>query len=108
MTLDKILAYVRWKREASGMSLRQLARKLGCSPTYLSLVETCKHQKVTQQLIHDIGRVLELDQSMIDEWCFHCHVLPVDIQSIIDKWPCESFALLREMKASGPEGGDGE
>lgn len=106
MTLDKILDHIRWKRQASGISLRQIARKLGRSPTYLSLVETGKSPKVTQQFIHEIGRILDLDQRIMDEWCHHCDVLPDDVQAVVAEWPHEAFAAIRSLKrafASPPQ-----
>lgn len=53
--------YIRSKRVAKGIGLREMAEKLNISPAYLSNLELGKHNMTNPLLLKNISRILEVD-----------------------------------------------
>lgn len=86
---------VRREREAKGIGLREMAHKIGVSPTYLSKVERGEVPPPVEGRIRVIARILERDP---DELLALAGRVPSDIAAIIRRAPVEVSALLRSTR----------
>ena len=68
MRKSKFGKEVRCLRESKGFGLRELAGKIGVSPTYLSRVEQDKEQPPSIERICKIAEVLEADKDQLLQW----------------------------------------
>jgi HTH-type transcriptional regulator, competence development regulator len=93
---EKFGAYIRDHREAKGMSLRELAKAVGVSPTFMSKVET-EDWKPKEEKVRKIARVLELDGN---DLVARAGRVPSDLAEIIKEHGArpELEALLRTTK----------
>lgn len=57
----KFGAFVRREREAREIGLREMAKKIGVSPTYLSKVERDEFTPPTEDKVRAIARIIECD-----------------------------------------------
>ncbi|MCR4411658.1 MAG: helix-turn-helix domain-containing protein [Thermoguttaceae bacterium] len=87
--------FLREKREGR-YSLRQFAKLVGVSPTYLSQVE---QGKLLPPTADRVKRMAELLGENPDEWIAMAGRVPEDLPEIIQQQPTEAPELLRE--ASG-------
>jgi transcriptional regulator with XRE-family HTH domain len=93
---EKFGAYIRDQREAKGISLRELAKAAGVSPTFMSKVET-EDWKPKEEKLRKIARVLELDS---DDLVARAGRVPSDLAEIIKEHGArpELEALMRTTK----------
>lgn len=93
---DKFGAYIRGHREAMGMSLRDLAKAAGVSPTFMSKVET-EDWKPKEEKLRKIAKLLGLDG---DDLVARAGRVPSELSDIIKDHGARSGveALLRTTK----------
>lgn len=84
--------YLRFVREASGVSLRKLASDAGVSPTYLSLVERDKADPPTTAKLELMAAAMGCDR---DEMVFSAGRLPSDVEAAISAFPRKVAQVLR-------------
>jgi transcriptional regulator with XRE-family HTH domain len=70
-------SYIRRKREAAGMPLRELAQRIDISPAYWSRIEREMEKPPKNELMEKAARVLGLD---LDEVFIEARRLPPDMQ----------------------------
>jgi HTH-type transcriptional regulator, competence development regulator len=92
---EKFGAFVRRKREAREIGLREMAKKIGVSPTYLSKVERDEFGPPAEDKVKAIANVIECD---VDELLALAGRVSSDISDIIKRRPVELAALLRSTK----------
>ena len=85
-------AYVRRVREARELGLREMARMIGVSPTYLSKVERDEFAPPAEDKVKAIAKVLECDA---DDLLAKAGRVSSDVSEIIRRRPVELAALLR-------------
>lgn len=85
-------AFVRREREAREIGLREMAKKIGVSPTYLSKVERDEFTPPTEDKVRAIAQIIECDT---DELLALAGRMPSDLADIIKRNPVEVSALLR-------------
>ena len=85
-------AFVRREREAREIGLREMAKKIGVSPTYLSKVERDEFTPPTEDKVRAIAQIIECDT---DELLAMAGRIPSDLADIIKRNPVEVSALLR-------------
>jgi transcriptional regulator with XRE-family HTH domain len=87
-------ACIRREREARRLGLRQMAKKIGVSPTYLSKVERDEFTHPTEEKVRAIARSIERD---LDELLAMAGRLSSDILDIIKRHPMELSTFLRSL-----------
>lgn len=85
---------IRYLREQRGLSLRELARRVGVSAPFLSDVE--RNRRATDKLA-EVARALDVPLAELERFDSR---LPADIKEWIASSPAVP-ALLREMRDSG-------
>ena len=70
-------SYIRRKREAAGIPLRELAQRIDISPAYWSRIEREMEKPPKNELMEKAARVLGLD---LDEVFIEARRLPPDMQ----------------------------
>jgi transcriptional regulator with XRE-family HTH domain len=88
-------SFTRRQREAREISLREMAKLIGVSPTYLSKVERDKIPPPTEAKVKAIARIIECDA---DELLARAGRLSSDLLDIIKSHPTELAALLRTTR----------
>lgn len=88
----KFGAFVRREREAREIGLREMAKKIGVSPTYMSKVERDEFTPPTEDKVRAIAQIIECDP---DELLALAGRMPSDLADIIKRAPVEVSALLR-------------
>jgi transcriptional regulator with XRE-family HTH domain len=91
----KFGAFVRRKREEREIGLRQMAKKIGVSPTYLSKVERDEFPPPAEDKVRAIAKLIECDP---DDLLGRAGRVSSDITDIIKRHPVELAALLRTTK----------
>jgi len=89
---EKFGAFIRREREAREIGLREMAKKIGVSPTYLSKVERDEFTPPTEQKVRAIAQIIDCDP---DELLAMAGRVSSDIADIIRRHPVELSALLR-------------
>ena len=92
---EKFGAFVRQKREEKGIGLREMARMIDCSATYLSMVERDAMQPPAEDKVKAIAKLINCDA---DDLLARAGRLSADIADIIKRRPVELAALLRNTK----------
>jgi HTH-type transcriptional regulator, competence development regulator len=92
MAEEKFGAFVRRKREEKEIGLREMAKKIGVSPTYLSKIERDEFTPPTEDKVRAIAQIIECDP---DQLLAMAGRVPADIAEIIRRRPVELAALLR-------------
>ncbi len=92
---EKFSAFIRRQRETREISLREMARMIGVSPTYLSKVERDQIPPPTEAKVKAIARIIECDA---DELLARAGRVSSDVSDIIKRHPAELAALLRTTK----------
>ena len=87
-------ACIRREREARGIGLRQMAKKIGVSATYLSKVERDEFTPPTEEKVRAIARLVERDP---DELLAMAGRVSSDILDIIKRHPVELSGFLRSL-----------
>lgn len=99
-TGEKFGAFVRRERMAREIGLREMAKKIGVSPTYMSKVERDEFTPPTEDKVKSIALILECD---LDELLALAGRVPSDLAEIIKRRPVEISALLRTANNLGAE-----
>ncbi len=92
---EKFGAFVRKQREAKAIGLREMAKMIGVSPTYLSKVERDEFPPPAEDKVKAIARIIECDA---DDLLARAGRVSTDISDIIKRRPVELAALLRTTK----------
>jgi len=95
MSSEKFGAYVRRNREAKKIGLREMAKKIGVSPTYLSKVERDEFPPPAEDKVRKIAEIFQID---VDELLALAGKVSTDLSEIIRENPRELAALLRTAK----------
>ena len=95
MPEEKFGALIRREREAREIGLREMAKMIGVSPTYLSKVERDEFAPPAEDKVKAIAKVLGRDA---DELLALAGRVSSDISEIIKRQPVELAALLRSTK----------
>ena len=92
---EKFGAYIRREREGREIGLREMAKMIGVSPTYLSKVERDEFPPPAEDKVKAIAKILVCD---IDDLLARAGRVSTDISDIIKRHPVELAALLRTTK----------
>jgi transcriptional regulator with XRE-family HTH domain len=94
---EKFGAFIRRKREAMEpkVGLREMAKMIGVSPTYLSKVERDEFPPPAEDKVRKIAKIIECDA---DDLLARANRVSSDISDIIKRHPVELAALLRTTK----------
>jgi transcriptional regulator with XRE-family HTH domain len=92
---EKFGAYIRREREAREIGLREMAKMIGVSPTYLSKVERDEFQPPAEDKVKAIAKIIECDA---DDLLARAGRVSSDLSEIIKRHPVELAALLRTTK----------
>ena len=88
----KFGAYVRQERENREIGLREMAKKIGVSPTYISKVERDEFPPPAEDKVKAIAEILDLD---VDELLALAGKVSSDLTQIIREHPREMASFLR-------------
>ncbi len=88
----KFGAYVRQEREDRKIGLREMAKKIGISPTYLSKFERDEFLPPAEDKVKAIAEILDLD---VDELLVLAGKVSSDLTEIIRERPCEMASIIR-------------
>src|SRR6478736_6534379 len=92
---EKFGAFIRREREAKEIGLREMAKKVGVSPTYLSKVERDEFSPPAEDKVRAIAGIIGCD---VDDLLARAGRVSTDITDIIKRRPVELAALLRTTK----------
>lgn len=95
MPNEKFGAFIRAHREAKEIGLREMAKMIGVSPTYLSKVERDEFPPPAEDKVKAIAGVIGWD---VDELLARAGRVASDLSDIIKRNPVELAALLRTTK----------
>jgi transcriptional regulator with XRE-family HTH domain len=95
MSGEKFGEFVRREREGKGLGLREMAKMIGVSPTYLSMVERDVFAPPAEDKVRAIARVIGCD---VDELLGRADRVASDLSEIIKRRPVELGSLLRNTK----------
>jgi ribosome-binding protein aMBF1 (putative translation factor) len=87
--------FVRRQREAKEIGLREMAKMIGVSPTYLSKVERDEFPPPAEDKVKAIAQIIKCDT---DELLARAGRVSSDLSDIIKRHPRELAALLRTTK----------
>ena len=91
----KFGAFIRREREKREIGLREMAKKIGISPTYLSKVERDEFLPPAEDRVRKIADIFDID---VDELLACAGKVSSDLSDIIREHPRESAALLRTTR----------
>ena len=91
---------VRREREAKEIGLREMAKKIGVSPTYLSKIERDEFHPPAEDKVRKIAEILGRDP---DELLALAGRVASDLTDIIRQRPREMADFLRAAKGLSPE-----
>lgn len=92
---EKFGAFIRREREAKEIGLREMAKKIGVSPTYLSKVERDEFPPPAEDKVRKVAGFLGLDA---DELLALAGRVASDLTDIIRERPREMADFLRAAK----------
>jgi transcriptional regulator with XRE-family HTH domain len=95
MSGEKFGEFVRRAREAKDIGLREMAKTVGVSPTYLSKVERDEFGPPAEDKVKAIAKIIDCD---VDELLARAGRVASDLSDIIKRHPVELGALLRTTK----------
>ncbi|MCA3624606.1 MAG: helix-turn-helix domain-containing protein [Sphingomonas sp.] len=95
MSGEKFGAFIRARREAKEIGLREMAKMIGVSPTYVSKVERDEFPPPAEDKVRLIAGVIGCD---VDELLARAGKVATDLSDIIKRNPVEVAALLRTTK----------
>src|SRR6476661_5276927 len=88
-------ALVRREREVKEIGLREMAKKIGVSPTYLSKIERDEFPPPAEDKVRKIATIIGCDA---DELLARADRVSSDLSEIIKRRPVQVAALLRTTK----------
>jgi transcriptional regulator with XRE-family HTH domain len=88
-------AMLRYRREGAGIGLRELARRVGISPSYLSKIEHDEFRPPAEDVVVAIARELQIDPDIL---LAHAGRVATDVLELIKQQPVEMAKLVREAK----------
>ena len=91
---ESLGVFIRRRREAIGLSVREMARRVQVSSTFLSKVET-QGWKPGQEKLRKIAKLLKCDE---DELLARGDKISIDLEELIKDMPRERAKLLRVSK----------
>jgi transcriptional regulator with XRE-family HTH domain len=100
MPEERFGAFIRARREAKEIGLREMARMIGVSPTYVSKVERDEYPPPAEDKIRLIAEVIDCD---VDELLAKAGKVASDLSDIIKRNPVEVAALLRTASGLSPD-----
>ena len=80
------------------VTLRDMARRLDVTPTYLSQVEQDKFNPPTEDRIKQMGEVLRLPQEQMDELVAMAGRVSTDLREAVTEHPREMATFLRTAR----------
>jgi len=89
---EKFGAFIRRKREEKELGLREMAKMIGVSPTYLSKCERDEFGPPAEDRVREIAKIICCD---VDDLLARAGRVSTDISDIIKRHPVELAALLR-------------
>src|SRR5215813_9489006 len=92
---EKFGAFIRRKREAKEIGLREMAKMIGVSPTYLSKIERDEFPPPAEDKVRKIAGIIGCDA---DELLARADRVSSDLSEIIKRRPVQMAALLRTTK----------
>lgn len=92
---EKFGAFIRRRREEKELGLREMAKKIGISPTYLSKCERDEFPPPSEDRVREIAKILGCD---VDDLLARAGRVSTDISDIIKRHPVQLAALLRTTK----------
>jgi transcriptional regulator with XRE-family HTH domain len=92
MSGEKFGEFVRRARETNGVGLREMAKMIGVSPTYLSKIERDEFTPPTEEKVRAIAQIIDCD---VDELLARAGRVSSDLSEIIRRRPVELASLLR-------------
>ena len=92
---EKFGEFVRREREAKEIGLREMAKMIGVSPTYLSKVERDEFPPPAEDKVRKIAGIIGCD---VDALLARAGRVSSDLSEIIKQHPREMGALLRTTK----------
>ena len=92
---EKFGEFVRRGREAKEIGLREMAKVIGVSPTYLSKIERDEFPPPAEDKVRKIAGIIGCDA---DELLARAGRVSSDLSEIIKRRPVELAALLRTTK----------
>jgi transcriptional regulator with XRE-family HTH domain len=92
---EKFGAFIRREREGKEIGLREMAKMIGVSPTYLSKVERDEFPPPAEDKVRSIAGIIGCDA---DDLLARAGRVSTDITDIIKRHPVELAALLRTTK----------
>ncbi len=95
MAGEKFGEFVRRQRAAKEIGLREMAKMIGVSPTYLSKVERDEFPPPAEDKVKAIAKIIACDA---DDLLARAERVSTDISDIIKRHPIELAALLRATK----------
>ena len=95
MSREKFGEFVRREREAKEIGLREMAKMIGVSPTYLSKVERDEFKAPAEDKVRAIAEIIGCDA---DDLLARAGRVASDLSDIIKQHPRELAALLRTTK----------
>jgi transcriptional regulator with XRE-family HTH domain len=93
-------ALVRQEREAKEIGLREMAKKIGVSPTYLSKIERDEFDPPAEDKVRKIAEIIGRDP---DELLALAGRVASDLTDIIRQRPREMADFLRAARGLSPE-----
>ena len=98
---EKFGEFVRRERKAKEIGLREMAKMIGVSPTYLSKIERDEFPPPAEDKVKAIAKIIECDP---DDLLARAGRVSTDISDIIKRHPVELAALLRTTKGLTADG----
>ena len=97
---EKFGTFVRREREGKEIGLREMAKKIGISPTYMSKVERDEFPPPAEDKVRAIAAIIGCD---VDQLLALAGRVSSDITDMIKSRPVELAALLRTTKGLSSE-----
>ena len=92
---EKFGAFIRRQREAKELGLREMAKMIEVSPTYLSKCERDEFPPPAEDKVRKIANIIGCD---VDDLLARANRVSAEITDIIKRHPVELAALLRTTK----------
>lgn len=98
--MEEFGAFVRRERERRGISLRDMAKRIGVSPTYQSKVERGEFPPPAEDKVKRIAEIIECNS---DRLLALAGRVASELTEIIKRQPTEFAVLLRTAKSLSPQ-----